>query len=114
MGTRPTFDSVLTELKAMHDRKGKDYGSGEDDMANLLESKKYGIPPWVGAMLRGNDKVARIQTFVKKGQLMNESVEDSLIDLAVYAILALCLFREDYVHPSVNNAKKMVGADRCE
>tara|TARA_Y100000310_G_scaffold338983_1_gene430203 strand:+ start:1142 stop:1297 length:156 start_codon:yes stop_codon:yes gene_type:complete len=42
-----------------------------------------------------NDKMSRLKTFAKKGSLSNESVEDSLRDLAVYAIIALCLYQEE-------------------
>jgi hypothetical protein len=48
----------------------------------------------VGCMVRANDKMKRLQTFAIKGSLANESVEDSLLDLAVYAIIGLQLFRE--------------------
>jgi hypothetical protein len=36
----------------------------------------------------------RIQSFLQNGSLANESVEDSLKDLAAYALIALVLFRE--------------------
>jgi hypothetical protein len=45
-------------------------------------------------MTRANDKMRRLQKFATEGNLANESVEDSLIDLAVYAIIGLILFRE--------------------
>jgi len=41
-----------------------------------------------------NDKIQRIKTFVKKGVLQNESLEDSFLDLANYAMLGLALYRE--------------------
>jgi len=78
----------------MHLRKSHDYGTGEDPMANLRDTGKFGIPPWLGSMVRLNDKVNRIASFAKKGTLVNESVEDSLIDIAVYAAMTLVLYRE--------------------
>jgi hypothetical protein len=45
-------------------------------------------------VIRANDKMARLQTFVRRRQLRNESVEDSLRDLAVYAVIALVLYEE--------------------
>ena len=45
-------------------------------------------------MLRGNDKVSRIKTYVRKGTLANEGVEDAFQDLATYSLIALVLFRE--------------------
>lgn len=79
----------------MHDQKQADYGTDIDPFANVRASERFGIPAWVGAILRGNDKMARLQTFIRKGELKNESVEDSLKDLAVYAIIGLVLFEEE-------------------
>ena len=88
------FDQVLAELKAMHDRKQTDYGRTSDPFANVRASEDFGIAGWIGAMTRANDKMRRLQKFATEGNLANESVEDSLIDLAVYAIIGLILFRE--------------------
>lgn len=92
--SRPKFEEILEELNEMQIRKGKDYGTDEDTLADLVESKKFGIEPWINVILRCSQKMARLATFVKKRNLQNESVEDSLIDLAVYSIHALRLYRE--------------------
>jgi hypothetical protein len=101
----PTFDDVLQELHAMQERKGQDYGKGQDLLFNLRRSADFGIPPWVGTILRANDKMSRISTFICTGKLINEKVEDSLIDLAVYAIHALRLYRES-VNETFNTGDK--------
>lgn len=94
-GGDPRFLALLDEMRAMHLAKSADYGRrGVDPLANLRASQEFGIPSWVGAMLRANDKVTRIKSFILNGELKNESVEDSLKDLAAYALLALVLFRE--------------------
>lgn len=92
--TDPVFREIVEELILLHEKKGADYGSEEDPLGNLRAAEKFGIPAWVGTVLRANDKMARIQRFVNRRQLRNESVEDSLRDLAVYAILGLQLYRE--------------------
>ena len=89
-----TFPDILEELLELHDQKAADYGRGEDSLANIRASAEFGIKPWVGATLRANDKMHRLKSFVLNGSLKNESVEDSLKDLANYAILALMLYRE--------------------
>lgn len=88
------FHDILKILGDLHDQKQADYGTDTDPFANVRASERFGIPAWVGAILRGNDKMARLQTFIRKGELKNESVEDSLKDLAVYAIIGLVLFEE--------------------
>lgn len=65
-----------------------------DPLANLRASTEIGIEPWRATWLRAKDKVKRIDAFCVKGTLANEGVEDSLMDLAAYALLALTLRRE--------------------
>lgn len=89
-----SFHNCLEEIADLHDKKQADYGTDEDPFANVRASEEFGIPAWKGAALRANDKMSRLKTFCNKGSLTNESVEDSLKDLAVYALIALVLFRE--------------------
>jgi len=56
------FMDAVQEVIDMHDRKGADYGSQADQFANVSASSQWGIPPWVGAMMRANDKVVRLQS----------------------------------------------------
>lgn len=89
------FHQLLKEIGELHDRKQKDYGADDDPFANLRASEKWGIPPWLGALVRLNDKVTRLQSFARKRQLANESAEDSMRDIAVYAIIALVLYEQE-------------------
>lgn len=80
---------LLQELGDLHDKKQKDYGSSDDPFANITASQDWNIPPHVGALLRMNDKVRRLQSWVKNGYLANEGATDSMRDIAVYALIAL-------------------------
>ena len=91
------FHEILAELGALHDRKQADYGRDDDPFPNVRASEEWGVAPWVGAMVRLNDKVKRLQTFAIKGSLANEGVEDSLRDIAVYAVIALVLWEQGAV-----------------
>lgn len=93
----PDFMETCNELDALRQKKGADYGTGEDPLSNLRSSESFGVPAWENAILRASDKMHRIASFAKKGSLENESVEDSLVDLAVYAIHALRLYRESKI-----------------
>lgn len=94
-GGHPEFLALLDQMRELHCRKAADYGTrGDDPLANLRASEAFGIPAWVGAVMRCNDKMRRVMSFVKNGELKNESVEDSLLDGAAYFLLALVLFRE--------------------
>ena len=88
------FESVVKEITLLHQKKSSDYGTGEDPYANIRGTQEFGIKPWVGAVVRAADKIVRLKQYVKKGRLVNESVEDSLLDLATYAIIALVMYRE--------------------
>ena len=88
------FHDLCDAMKAMHDKKQQDYGRADDPFANVRASEDFGMPGWVGTMVRANDKMRRIQKAAQGGTLSNEGVEDSLMDLAVYSIIALVLFRE--------------------
>lgn len=89
-----TFEDALQEIAAMHARKNADYGTDEDPYANVRQSQEWGIPSWLGSMVRANDKVKRLQKYARDGRLVNESVRDSLLDLATYTVIALVLWDE--------------------
>jgi hypothetical protein len=90
----PRFHELLEEIGRLHDKKQEDYGTDGDPFANVRGSAQFGVDPWVGALVRLNDKVHRLGEFSRKGALANESAEDSMLDIAVYALIALILYRE--------------------
>lgn len=88
------FHDLLKQIGDLHDKKQEDYGKDTDPFANVRGAGEWGIAPWVGALLRGTDKMRRLQKLAQKGSLANESAEDSMMDIAVYALIALILYRE--------------------
>jgi hypothetical protein len=94
------FEAVFNELAQLHKRKSLDYGSNVDPLANIRASREFGVRPWVGALVRLNDKVHRLKVFAVRGTLANEGAEDSLKDIVVYATIALQLFREQLLDES--------------
>lgn len=89
------FHDLLKEAGELHDRKQKDYGSDNDPFLNVREGSDWGVPAWVAAMVRANDKMVRIKKYAQSGELSNEGVEDSFMDLAVYALIARVLWEEE-------------------
>jgi hypothetical protein len=83
--------SVCERLVEITRQKNADYtGAGDDPFANFTNVKTCGgATPEQGFLVRMNDKMARISSFVEKGELLvkDESVQDTLFDLANYAIL---------------------------
>lgn len=90
------FFDLCDRMKDMHAKKSYDYGSAHDPLANIRNGAAFvGIEPWKGAMVRLSDKVTRLATYNRTGSLHFEGVEDTLLDLASYALLALVLYREE-------------------
>lgn len=90
------FHELLRKAGELHDKKQADYGAGNDPFANVRASSDWGVPAWVGAMIRLNDKVKRLQSLAGKGWLANESALDSFDDIAVYAIIARVLYEQEH------------------
>lgn len=88
------FRDTLEELWHLHCKKGFDYGTDADSLANIRASKAHGVEPYRYAMLRADEKMTRYKSFLAKGSLRNEPLEETLLDLASQAILALVLLRE--------------------
>lgn len=80
--------------------KNADYsGSGDDPFANFRQvSHIVQIPnvEEIGFVTRMSDKFSRIGSFVSKGilEVKDESVEDTLLDLANYCILFAGFIRD--------------------
>jgi len=89
------FEGILEEMRTMHNKKQADYGRPADPYYNVRMSQDFGVAPWVGCMMRANDKMKRLQSAAQGSTMVNESIEDSLLDLAVYCIIALDLYRSE-------------------
>lgn len=90
------FYDLCDRVKEMHASKSRDYGSVADPLANIRNGAEFvGIKAWQGAMVRLSDKVTRLATFNRTGTLTHEGVEDTLLDLASYSLLALLLYKEE-------------------
>lgn len=90
----PRFHALLKEIGALHDLKQCDYGTDADPFANVRAAEDFGIPGWLGAIIRANDKMKRLKTYAKTQVLRNEGVRDAFMDMAVYSLIALILFDE--------------------
>ena len=75
------FGRVLSEMDALHERKNHDYGDSF--------SKSFAEFGLVSAVVRMSDKMERLKSLCKKEALVNESVRDTLIDLACYAVMTV-------------------------
>ncbi len=80
------FEQVSDELLVMFLKKHKDYGKG-----NILANGELGIA------MRVSEKVERLKHLLFSQQTpQNEAVEETWIDIAVYAVIAVLLKRKQF------------------
>ncbi len=73
------FETVAKEFEEVFVRKYKDYGKG-----NIMETEELGIA------FRISDKLSRLKNLFQTGQKpSNESIEESWVDIGVYAVIAV-------------------------
>ena len=78
------FEDIQKELNEIYEKKNADYGNSFEDSLN-----EFGTLPTV---IRLTEKINRLKTLYKNknnGNVKNESVEDTLKDIANYCIITL-------------------------
>lgn len=77
------FNEILEDMKSVHERKNADYGNNFH--------KRYKRWGFLTALLRLSDKMERLENIYERGeiQVKDESVEDTLLDLANYAVMTI-------------------------
>lgn len=92
------FLGLLEELGEMHEKKSSGYSgkSNPDPWANFRGSEKLGVPAWRGCIIRLSDKYTRLGNIVADptNEQVGEKVTDTLMDLASYALITICLLEE--------------------
>jgi hypothetical protein len=91
----PTFYKLLDEMAELHSRKNHDYAGTKDPLRNLKSAERLGIDPFLAVLVRLQDKWSRLESLAQTDPLVKgESIEDTLMDNAVYSLLAIILLRE--------------------
>lgn len=97
------IDELLTmHQKVSHDcrevmkRKNHDYTAGGDALANFKNSLSHKVEPEIGIMIRMDDKMMRVKTYLSGEDLMvtDENVLDSIDDNFNYLMLLRALVVE--------------------
>jgi hypothetical protein len=91
------FLALLDEMGELHVRKAAGYGAADDAWANFRGAAAYGVTPLQGCLVRFNDKVIRTQNLLRDpaNDKVGESLRDTLMDAASYALIAICLLEEE-------------------
>ena len=93
----PKYLALLDEMRELHIRKSAGYaGDSPDRWANFRVSEMFGVTAFMGVLVRMSDKFIRISNLVKNpnNEQVGESIIDTLMDLASYSLIAVCILRE--------------------
>lgn len=92
---------IVTELTKTYEKKNKDYG---DSFGKSIE--KHGL---IASVVRMEDKLNRFANLISKDtkEVEDESLEDTLLDLANYAIMTVIEMR----YPTVGDETLIYSAD---
>jgi hypothetical protein len=90
----PRFYGLLEEIADLHSRKNHDYAKTSEPLSNFNRSSALGVEPWRGVLVRMSDKWSRIEQLAGGKVAKNESLRDSLIDLAVYSLIDILLLED--------------------
>ena len=75
------FNKIVIDMANLYQKKNQDYGNA---FGNLFD--EYGL---TYAIMHLHEKLNRIKAVHKNNNANNESIKDSLIDLANYAVMTL-------------------------
>jgi len=88
--------NILDNMQSVYEAKDNDYSATGLPMGNLRKCEDAGIDSWRGCLVRIGDKMSRLENFLKEKEylVISEKAEDTVVDLANYAILMSCLIEE--------------------
>lgn len=89
LGSRPKLAESVEKFTEITSNMAKTYAAKNHDYGNSFEQSldKFGL---VASVVRLGDKMNRIESLTKKGaQVKDESIKDTLLDMANYAIMTV-------------------------
>lgn len=89
LGSRPVLSGNVQSFMDITTNMAKTYAAKNHDYGNSFEQSldEFGL---VASVVRLGDKMNRIKSLIKKeAQVKDESIKDTLLDLATYSIMTL-------------------------
>lgn len=93
------FEYVLRKMVLTNRKKREDYAKDGNPFSNFEDTACFtvsGLPEW-SALFNVAQKLSRLKSLCSNGRLndpRNESVADTYLDLAVYAVIALAIYTQ--------------------
>jgi len=90
------FNEIIGKMRSIMLSKGNDYAN-EDRLSNFkLAGSICGLTPEQNCLSLIATKVARLGVLLKSNkEANNESIEDSLVDMANYTLLLIMLLKDE-------------------
>ena len=89
LGKRPVLSDNVEQFMSITQNMAKTYAAKNHDYGNSFEESldEFGL---VASVVRMGDKMNRIKSLIKKeAQVKDESIKDTLLDMANYAIMTV-------------------------
>lgn len=89
LGTRPVLPNSVEQFMSITQNMAETYAAKNHDYGNSFEQSldEFGL---VASVVRLGDKMNRIKSLIKKeAQVKDESIKDTLLDMANYAIMTV-------------------------
>ena len=106
------FEELLQLQLEIHKKKNAGYSGvdAEDPWKNFREAKRFGATPFIGCMIRVSDKYTRIGNLIQNPEAdqVDEKITDTLLDMANYCLIALCLWEEEQEKAAEEQARDMI------
>jgi hypothetical protein len=113
----PEYLALLDEMKSLHIRKNAGYaGVGNvDPWANFRMSEGFGVDTLRGVLVRLSDKYIRVQNLLRdpNNEQVGESIDDTLMDLSAYALIAICVRRQAEQEPAAESQDERCTGSAC-
>lgn len=90
------FERAVAAMVTTYRRKRADYAKDTESWSNFHDMGRFaGVEPWVAALLLCQQKLSRVSALRGNGRPPeNESMLDTLLDNANYAVIALAIASE--------------------
>ena len=107
------YMEVIEILKKTFLQKNHDYGSSVRKNYNKFEAygKNEGLKYVFGRIAEKYDRLENLIYGAHPNQVTDESIEDTLLDMANYAILAVVSIQEHKTNPQSPNLRELIEKD---
>lgn len=101
MSGKEVHKKIIDEIHETYQKKNADYGNSFEE-----QFKEYGL---LSAVIRLDDKLRRLKQLNKQdAKVKDESIEDTLLDLANYSIMTVMELRKKTKGESLNESRNCI------